>query len=134
MKQLNLASKIFLNIFIIIFGITSVGGDIALANAGAITAFLGQTSQVIINDGNKLVFQSYNSMIIEYDKTNNTITFGKDWDYSRTTGKYRNEFLRMYFPSLADGKKLKALEQVARANDGQIDMQIGAFIYTIKFE
>ena len=51
MKNLNLFSKIFLNIFIIIFGITSVGSDIALANAGAITAFLGQSTQQVINDG-----------------------------------------------------------------------------------
>ena len=51
MKALNLASKIFLNIFVIIYGLTSVGSEIALANAGAITAFLGQSTQQIINDG-----------------------------------------------------------------------------------
>lgn len=51
MKRLNLASKIFLNIFVVIFGLTSVGSDIALANAGAITAFLGQTTQITTNDG-----------------------------------------------------------------------------------
>ena len=50
MKKLNLISKIFLNIFIIIFGITTVGSDIALANAGAITAFLGQSTQEVVND------------------------------------------------------------------------------------
>ena len=77
MKQLNLASKIFLNIFIIIFGITSVGGDIALANAGAITAFLGQTSQVIINDGNSEAiirnFSDYSS-IAELKEAANDVT------------------------------------------------------------
>lgn len=51
MKALSIASKIFLNIFVIIYGITSVGSEIALANAGAITAFLGQSTQQIINDG-----------------------------------------------------------------------------------
>lgn len=51
MKSLSIASKILLNIFIFIFGISTVGGDIALANAGAITAFLGQSTQQIINDG-----------------------------------------------------------------------------------
>ena len=51
MKKLNLASKIFLNIFTIIFGITSVGSSIAMANAGAITAFLGQTTQIVTDDG-----------------------------------------------------------------------------------
>ncbi len=51
MRKINLISKIFLNIFVIIFGITTVGSEIALANAGAITAFLGQSTQQIINDG-----------------------------------------------------------------------------------
>ena len=51
MKKYNLISKIFLNVFLIIFGITTVGSEIALANAGAITAFLGQSTQQIINDG-----------------------------------------------------------------------------------
>ena len=51
MKGLNLASKILLNIFIFLYGVTAVGGDIALANAGAITAFLGQATQITINDG-----------------------------------------------------------------------------------
>ena len=51
MKKMNLISKIFFNIFVIIFGITTIGSDIALANAGAITAFLGQSTQQIINDG-----------------------------------------------------------------------------------
>ena len=51
MREMNLISKIFFNIFVIIFGITSVGSEIALANAGAITAFLGQSTQQVINDG-----------------------------------------------------------------------------------
>ena len=91
-------------------------------------------NQFVINDGDKLVFQSYDSMIVEYNKSNNSITFGKDWNYSMTTSKYRNQFLDMYFPELANTKKLKTVEQIARANNGQIEMQLGAFIYTIKFE
>jgi hypothetical protein len=91
-------------------------------------------NQFVIVDDNKLVFQSYDSMIIEIDKATSTITFGKDWNYSTTTAKYRNEFLKMYFPSLADGKKLKMLEQIVRGCGGQTEYQIGAFIYTIKFE
>ena len=92
-------------------------------------------NQFVINDGNKLVFQSYESMIVEFDKANSTITFGKDWNYSRTTSKYRNEFLDMYFPELADTNKLKTLAQVAKAqDDNTIEMQLGAFIYKIKFE
>lgn len=35
------------------------------------------------------VFQSYSSMILKYEN-GILIEIGKDWDYSRTTGKYRN--------------------------------------------
>lgn len=35
------------------------------------------------------VFQSYESMIIKW-KNNIIVEVGSDWDYSRTTGKYRN--------------------------------------------
>ena len=51
MGALNIASKFFLNIFIILLGIAVVGSEIALLNAGAITAFLGQSTQQTINDG-----------------------------------------------------------------------------------
>lgn len=95
-------------------------------------------NQFIISEktdkSNRLIFQSYKSKIIDIDFFNSTITFGEDWNYSRTTAKYRNEFLNEYFPQLADTKKLKALEQVVRANNGQIEMQLGITIYTIKFE
>ena len=77
MKQLNLATKIFLNIFVIIFGITSVGSDIALANAGAITAFLGQSTQEIVNDGESEAiiknFSDYSS-IADLKEAANAIT------------------------------------------------------------
>ena len=35
------------------------------------------------------IFQSYDSMIIMW-KNHEIIKVGKDWNYSRTTGKYRN--------------------------------------------
>ena len=57
-------------------------------------------NQFVIVDDNKLVFQSYDSMIVTIDKATSTITFGKDWNYSTTTSKYRNQFLDMYFPKL----------------------------------
>ena len=52
MKKIELALKIFTNITTIAYGISLVGGNIALENAGAITAFLGQSTQEIINDDN----------------------------------------------------------------------------------
>lgn len=91
-------------------------------------------NQFIIVDDDKLVFQSYDSMIITWDKAKSIITFGEDWNYSTTTAKYRNEFLKMYFPSLADSKKLKMMKEMADALGGSFDYQVGAFIYTIVFE
>ena len=91
-------------------------------------------NQFIIVDDDKLVFQSYDSMIVEYNKKTSTITFGKNWNYSNTTSKYRNEFLRMYFPQLADSKKLKTLAELVKSCGGETEYLLGAFIYTIKFE
>ena len=49
-------------------------------------------NQVIIYTDNSVLFQSYNSVIA---KIENGITFLDEnkWDYSKTTGKYRNIFL-----------------------------------------
>lgn len=54
-------------------------------------------NQFIIRNHNTITFQSYKSVICEirgagggYD---NVVAFGKDWDYSTTTAKYRNQFL-----------------------------------------
>ena len=50
-------------------------------------------NQFIITDGNKTTFQSYDSPIVEIDRTEKIITVYEDWDYSMTTGKYRNQFM-----------------------------------------
>ena len=49
-------------------------------------------NQVIIYTDNSVLFQSYDSVIA---KIENGITFLDEnmWDYSKTTGKYRNIFL-----------------------------------------
>lgn len=57
-------------------------------------------NQFIIRDDNKIVFQSYNSIIavIDNSKTGaDRLTLGCDWDYSNTTMKYLNKFLRDFF-------------------------------------
>lgn len=76
----------------------------------------GAMNQFIITDTNKLVFQSYQSMIIELDYTNNVMTIGKDYNYSTTTGKHRNIFFNdyAYMPELAT---LKGLEKAIK--DGE---------------
>jgi hypothetical protein len=43
------------------------------------------------NKGNTYL-QSYNFIIVKIDRMGK-ITLGNDWDYSKTTGKYRNMFL-----------------------------------------
>ena len=67
------------------------------------------TNQIIITDENKEIFQSYDSIIVvkeykperyswnapEENKTNVTLD-EYYWNYSRTTSKYRNEFLGEY--------------------------------------
>ena len=49
-------------------------------------------NQFIIESDGKIVFQSYQSVIADVDYNNSKITIGEDYDYSRTTGKYRNAF------------------------------------------
>lgn len=56
-------------------------------------------NQFIITDGKTTAFKSYNSIIVErrgqgggYD---DIIIFGKDYNYSMTTSKYLNQFLKM---------------------------------------
>lgn len=51
-------------------------------------------NQFIIEDDNGgEVFQSYNSVIAVRDCDGNITLDGQKWDYSVTTGKYRNQFL-----------------------------------------
>lgn len=51
-------------------------------------------NQFIIRTEEGTYFQSYNSIIafVPYDEDKKT-ELGKDWNYSRTTAKYRNDFL-----------------------------------------
>ena len=53
MKKIVLANKISLNILFFLFSAVIVGSEIALDNAGAITAFLGQQTQITIQDPNQ---------------------------------------------------------------------------------
>lgn len=62
-------------------------------------------NQFVIEYGKKTMFQSYNSPIVEIDRSNNTITVYEDWDYSTTTGKYRNQFMCEEFLSDMANKK-----------------------------
>ncbi len=69
----------------------------------------GATNQFIIYTDNKIIFQSYDSMIATVDRSAKTIELGKDWDYSKTTGKHRNIFFADYanIPDLASKKGIE---------------------------
>lgn len=49
-------------------------------------------NQFLITDGDKRIFQSYNTVIAINDNGEITLD-ANSWDYSQTTGKYRNKFL-----------------------------------------
>lgn len=49
-------------------------------------------NQFVITDGNKVIFQSYNSVIAIIENSNVILDECK-WNYSVTTSKYRNLFL-----------------------------------------
>lgn len=50
-------------------------------------------NQFVIENGDVTLFQSYDSPIVAIDRNTQTIHVYKDWSYSRTTSKYRNQFL-----------------------------------------
>lgn len=51
-------------------------------------------NQFIIHDDNgNAIFRSYDSVIAVKDENGNIALDEKYWDYSVTTGKYRNQFL-----------------------------------------
>ena len=61
--------------------------------------------QVVFIGDVKIVFQSYNSIICEYDKNTMKLEVFKDWDYSRTTMRYLWQFLQEYTPYRISSKK-----------------------------
>ena len=49
---------------------------------------------IIFDDEGCTFFQSYNSIIVKIDRKNRKVFLDEFyWDYSKTTGKYRNQFL-----------------------------------------
>ena len=62
-------------------------------------------NQFVMTNNNTIVFQSYESMIVTIDESTKTVLIGADYDYSVTTGKYRNIFFRDYAPYELNGLK-----------------------------
>ena len=59
-------------------------------------------NQFIIYTSEGTYFQSYKSIIAFRDNKNKITLDDYYWDYSRTTGKYRNEFLGEYIADTRD--------------------------------
>ena len=59
-------------------------------------------NQFIIYTSEGRYFQSYDSVIAFKDNEGNVTLDDYTWDYSRTTGKYRNEFLGEYIADTRD--------------------------------
>ena len=54
----------------------------------------GYANQFLLVGENETTFQSYDSIICRYFKDSRTLYLNSNmWDYSTTTGKYRNQFL-----------------------------------------
>lgn len=53
-------------------------------------------NQFIINIGNKVIFQSYNTPIGCWDMEKQELNLSHDWEYSRTTMKYFKQFINEY--------------------------------------
>ena len=59
------------------------------------------------NEGNKFLV-SYESIIARIDK-NGVLALGKDWAYSQSTAKHRNEFFNLYYTEQLDKPDLEKL-------------------------
>lgn len=76
-------------------------------------------NQFIIENGEITAFQSYNSPIVKIDRSKFEIRIFKDWDYSRTTSKYRNQFLdEMGFYGLANTAALESAMKTGEYSRG----------------
>ena len=67
--------------------------------------------RIVTREG--VYFQSYDSIIV-FIPSKGKIQLGKNWDYSKTTGKYRNKFLNETKKETA--AKLKSGEYILNEN------------------
>ncbi len=77
---------------------------------------LENKNQFLMEGSEKAIFQSYNSIIAIYDKENDVLTLGKDWDYSKTTTKHLYIFLDQMFRHSWSNLKEDILSALATSN------------------
>lgn len=78
---------------------------------------LENKNQFLMEDEKQAIFQSYDSIIAIYDKENHSLTFGCDWDYSKTTLKHLYIYLRdvIYYDMTLEQKQ-DIMEALQSAN------------------
>lgn len=78
---------------------------------------LENKNQFLMEDEKQSIFQSYDSIIAIYDKENHILTFGCDWDYSKTTLKHLYIFLRdVIYYDMTPEQKQNIMEALQSAN------------------
>jgi hypothetical protein len=73
-------------------------------------------NQFIIEGEGRVIFQSYESKIAEINYNAHEIYIGQNWNYSMTTGKYRNQFFTEYFDALNNRQAIKKAKEIADIN------------------
>ena len=80
-------------------------GNLLSRNTGRAIA-----NQFIIVTDDGYYMQSYDSVVVHYNRRDNVLTLGYDWNYSKTTLKYVEQFIDEY---TTYGKMTKAEIQQA---------------------
>lgn len=74
-------------------------------------------NQFIINNGNEVIFQSYQSKIATYNKVDKTLKlYSYMWDYSNTTRKHFKTFIND-FTTFGYDDKSQFLKLIDKLND-----------------
>ena len=75
-------------------------------------------NQFKITDGNKVAFQSYDSLICEIE--NKAVTFTQKYNFSSTTSKHRNTFLSDFFGCDIKTADVEKMIQCGNFNDYKV--------------
>lgn len=90
---------------------------------------LQHINQYVITSDDYFIFQSYDSLIAIYDRTNKVLTVGIDWDYSNTTLKHLYIFIDEYcyvsgLNLYACNNKKKLLKRFIKENKIKYDAEM----------
>lgn len=88
-------------------------------------------NQFVIEDGNTVFFQSYDSMICRVDHSggmgfDKVVTFGKDWNFSKTTSKHLFTFLNQQGLEILANKK--AIEEAIERGHARLNESIAVWL------